>query len=417
MLQVFKTAPLLTPLAKRIFHITVFITLVVLGEASLAYFVPNHIMNTFNNSALMGLIIATSSMVGLIADLTIPQLLPKLSVKRALSFTVFFQIMFAASLAVTMFIPSIPVFILAMGFWGIYFEFLSFTGKIFVATKVPRSHHSVAWANILFGRSLSYITGPIIISILLLGGEWPVLRAILGLVFGIQVLLLFLPPKTTPTEEIIEQPKEPPQIKKELGYWKTLLKTAWPAVSLVFLFGLLDASFWTIGAVLSEKLYATFELAYLIIPAYIFPAMLSNLALMKLAITSYKEKLGALFLILGASSAVIFGLQEPGPTLLLFSFGIGFFNSLAFNLAEATFSDLAERIGVHKQHMIGLSSSIYSLAFVIGPILAGALAFKFHEQLAFSIIGGIGMGISLLVLLLTPKRLLLPQKEIQKWKD
>ena len=67
--------------------------------------------------------------------------------------------------------------------------------------------------------------------------------------------------------------------------------------------------------------------------------------------------------------------------------------------------------------MIGLSSSIYSLAFVIGPILAGALAFKFHEQLAFSIIGGIGMGISLLVLLLTPKRLLLPQKEIQKWKD
>jgi MFS family permease len=112
-----------TPLTKKISHFTLLAALVFLADASLAYFVPNYIESTFQSSLIMGLVMSASSLVGLLADLVLPQLLPRLTVKRALLLTSVFQLAFIGTLLITLITPQLWLFFVAMACWGLYFEF------------------------------------------------------------------------------------------------------------------------------------------------------------------------------------------------------------------------------------------------------------------------------------------------------
>ena len=396
-------------------HFTLLATLIFFGDASLAYFVPNYIEQTFHSSIIMGLVISSSSIVGLTTDIAFPQIFPSLSVKKSLLLTILFQLIFVGTLIATLFHPRLWLFLLAMASWGIYFEFLSFSSKIFVTKKVPHNLNSVAWASIMFGQSLSYILGPVVITLLILKGNFAVLMTILAIVLTAQIITLLFPIKNTAVEEKEEKIVKTPLLSQEFGYWKVLIKVAWPALVVTFLFALIDSSFWTIGAILAQKLESAFFYAFLFIPLYVLPMLFSQLILMKAKVTAGKEKYAALFLLLGTITLAMTGFSTGGVILLIIALTTGFFNSLAFPLAEASHTDLEDRMGIHRQHLIGLSSSVFSLGYIIGPLLAGFLSNAYHERFSFSIIGAIAAAASLLVLLLAPKRSVLPQKEIKEW--
>ena len=406
-----------TPVAKKISHFTLLATLVFLGDASLSYFVPNYIENTFQNSFIMGLVISTSSLVGLAADLVLPQLMPRLSTKKALLFTTIFQLVFISTLLVTLFYPQLWLFFLAMACWGLYFEFLTFSTKIFVTKKVPHPMNSIAWANIMFGRSLSYVIGPIFVTSLIFRGNLTVLLTVLIISLLTQLVSLLFPVKTTTLEQQEENIFQTPKLLLEIKYWKKLTKTAWPALIITFLFSLIDAAFWTIGTVLAIKLENIFFYAFLFLPLYVIPMIFAQLILMKKAVGNHKERLAALFLLLGAITLSLINKQSNNWLLLLIAFTTGFFSSLAFTLTEAANTDLEDRMGIHRQHLIGFSNSLFSLGYIVGPFLAGLLSSLYHEQLSFSIIGMSTAIVSLGVLIFAPKRAILPQKEMQKWTE
>lgn len=61
---------------------------------------------------------------------------------------------------------------------------------------------------------------------------------------------------------------------------------------------------------------------------------------------------------------------------------------------------------------MGMESSIYSVGYIIGPILSGLLADIYGHQGVFLIMG-IALGvISLLCLLFVPRKIYLPQKAL-----
>ena len=61
--------------------------------------------------------------------------------------------------------------------------------------------------------------------------------------------------------------------------------------------------------------------------------------------------------------------------------------------------------------------STFSLAYIIGPILAGFIAQLVGEQMTFVVVGAGAASIAFILLLVTPKKLKVPQIEVKSWKE
>lgn len=67
--------------------------------------------------------------------------------------------------------------------------------------------------------------------------------------------------------------------------------------------------------------------------------------------------------------------------------------------------------------MVGLSGSTISVAYIIGPIMAGAITQFVGEKNTFVVVGNILAPVSVFLLVVTPEKLRLPQTEIKTWDD
>ena len=93
----------------------------------------------------------------------------------------------------------------------------------------------------------------------------------------------------------------------------------------------------------------------------------------------------------------------------------GFFLAMAFPLIDSVYTDLVARARKGRKHIMGMSSATFSLAYVFGPIISGFISGRVGEEMTFSIIGLIVLLVATTLLILTPKKLKLPQDEIQSW--
>lgn len=67
--------------------------------------------------------------------------------------------------------------------------------------------------------------------------------------------------------------------------------------------------------------------------------------------------------------------------------------------------------------MVGLSGSTLSVAYIVGPIIAGLISQFVGEKNTFVVMGIVLTLVSLCLLVVTPKKLRLPQAEIKTWDD
>jgi MFS family permease len=101
---------------------------------------------------------------------------------------------------------------------------------------------------------------------------------------------------------------------------------------------------------------------------------------------------------------------------LLLVLGVGAATAVVSPLVDAVYTDVSSRMGSERKHMIGLASSTGSLAYVVGPIVAGALATVMSEPMVFSVVGGYALLVGIILLIVTPKKIHLPQAEIDSWR-
>lgn len=393
-----------------LFSLTLFFLRI--ADGIIAFWAPNQIQTALGNSVYMGLIISFQSIVGFLADLVFPALLKTARVRRLVIWGILTSAATSFFLLGSTYQPLVLIFLITMTLWGVYYEFLSFANYQFMGSVVPLHMRSSAWSVAGIFSNLAYFLGPLAATLLLLRGYIPTEAVFLTFLLIAFLLLMF-------TQNMHDAPTQI-DLKKvnpwmELKHWMTLAHAIWPAIIISVLLGFIDSTYWTTGAIWTEKLAAINPIGGLFLPLYQFPPIFLGLIVAKWGIYKGKKILTEKFLIVAG----------------LFLFGLALNDSIAWQLAmvlissialavcypllEGVYTDIVARMGREKKDMIGLTSSTVNLSYIVWPPIAGIIAEKVGERLTFSYLGVAVALVAFILLFVTPKKLRLPQEEIKKW--
>lgn len=401
----------------RVLTVSVILFFVYLGDAILSDWVPSFLQVALGGSLLMGLVFSFSSVVGFVSDLIFPQLLRKLKARRLILLAMGASLIFSGILMWTTSWSWLVLLLLAMAVWGIYYELLWFGSAQFVSDNVPTESRSGVWGVLSVFKSLAYFVGPIAGSWLAISrGNMAVVITAAAVVCIGYIIWVLTNKKEKEVEEIIE-PMEKFNIWEELGYWKVLFSHVWPVLLISLMMGLIDATYWTTGAVLSDNLAMNGFLGGLFLPAYMLPPIFMGVILAKWGVYKGKKKIAEIFLLISGVFLACLGFKESVWSMLVLSFLIGVSLSVAWPMVDAVYSDILARMGKERKHMVGLSSSTVSLAYIIGPVTAGIISSRVGERLTFVVMGVLVILVAVILLFVTPRKLRLPQNEIAEWKD
>jgi len=384
---------------------------ILLSDAILSDFVPGYIQNIVGTPLLMGLVMASSSMVGILMDLIFPQLLRGAGVKKLAGLAILGSLTFLIALFVSTRWPLVLILLVGMAAWGVYYELDAFMTKQFVAVVAPAHKRGMVWGVVGIFRNLAYFIGPILAGLSI----WHDDQTIILVAGAILVLayLFFVLIKIPEGQEEIESYRI--SIVEEVKHWYSLGATVWPVLLMSLLAGIVDASFWTTGTVLNDILGNMHPAGKWFLSMYMLPSLFVGFIVAKWGIYEGKKKWAERFLIVGGLILAGIKLFNSVWWILLVVFMASVFFALAWPLVDATYSDFVVRMRRGRKHMIGISSSILSLAYVIGPIIGGALASWQGELMSFVWIGGLVSVAATILLIVTPPKIRLPEQEIQSW--
>lgn len=234
----------------KVAAVIVILFFVRLSDAILSDWVPVYMQTTLGSPMVMGLVMSFSSIVGLGADFIFPQLLRGMIVRKLMLFAVLSSVLFSAILYLSTYAPFIVIFLVAMAVWGVYYEFLGFANQQFVAETVDIKQRSAVWGIMGVFGSLAYFLGPILGALLLTRGNQVVVITAGIIAFVAYILLLIFKTKSKPVEIVIEKIN----FRAEAEHWRVLFAHVWPMLLASLVLGLIDATFWTTGTVLTESM-------------------------------------------------------------------------------------------------------------------------------------------------------------------
>lgn len=390
-----------------------------IADSTLSYIFPIAVENVVQSNTIMGLILSASSFVGLICDFLFPQLFKNRTWRFYLVNGILISLLFPIFLNLGSTFLLIPFFLIASIVWGLYFELLLFSEQTFVVDTDDKDSFVKDWGTLYFFYQITAILGPILGSILL--KELAVISSITLIIIQLTsllfafVLILKIPYKESRNKEAKSRIKQTLHILKEAKSWELLSYRVWPVILMGTSVTFISATFWTIGGLLGQTLNLGYEMDWVVIVVFNIPLMLGSFALTKLKIINFKKRISQISLLLSSislSSLILF--KDNSVMILVIVILSSLLLSVAHPLNEAVYSDLLERMGKGKEYLIGLAKSNTSIAYILAPVIVGFLSDNTDYITTFSIVGIIFILISILLLIFTPRKLKLPQKELKE---
>lgn len=396
----------------RLFYYCITVLFVYLADSIMSYTTPSYLEDNLSSTALMGIVFATSSLVGFIVDFLLGEVFQNKNYKFFLKWSILFAIGFP--LGYLLFPAHIITLLVGLAIWGIYYEFISFSNSQYIIEKTERHNHETAWGIMYFFRAISLTFGPIIAAALIDISYESTFLAALGFL-AIAIFLYFFDPERK--RKAIKKP-EPEIIKvsvvQELKVWSIFSKRLW--LLLLFCFGIvfIDAAFWSVGTLLSEDLHAqNGGIPGLLLVLYSLPMFFMGFFAKRVAMPFGKKKAAFVTALIGSIFLILVGFTTDYGLISLFVFIFACFFAIASPEIKGVFADYDSRMNRSRNSLIGLESGIYSAGYVIGPIVCGFLTDKFGLRETFSIIG-IGMIlIIILCLIFVPRKLKMPRSELE----
>lgn len=395
-----------------LFSLTLFF--IRLADGAIGFWAPAQIESVFDNQVVVGLIISIQSIVGFFADLIIPHML-RAAKARPLAFAAAL-LACATSLAFWWSVawPFALLFVVTMIGWGVYYELMSFATYQFMGNEVPVRLRSGAWGVGDMFLNFAYFLGPLAATFLLVHGAAATETAILLFLACALVLLWIFRDAQEHSDNVERQDVNP---WEELRRWSVLSSVIWPAIMITLMLGCIDATFWVTGVLWSQALSQTNALGNFIIPLYQFPPLLVGIVIAKWGVYKGKKILAEKFLLAAGVLLACLGLFRSLPMVLSLVFSASVALSLTYPLLEGVYTDIVARMGREKKDLIGLINAVSNVSYVFWPPVAGMIATMLDQRLTFAIVGGMAALVALILLFVTPKKLRLPQQEIQSWDE
>jgi MFS family permease len=372
----------------------------------MSYTAPAFIEKSLDNTFLMGLIMAFSSLVGITADFVIGGWLRGYRARFFTSWTIFLAIIFP--LTFVLLPASIPVFLLSMAVWGIYYEFMQFSNYHFIQEHTQINEHAFAWGALSMFRAMAYTFGPLIAGLAAVQiAQMPFYISIFlaSVAFVIVLIYMFVINKGRPKTKTRDYPHR--DFGSEIKVWSLLTGKIWHLFSFVFALSLIDATFWTVGVLFSEDIGHGEQ--GLILVMYGLPSLLLGMFAGFAAKPFGKKRAAFIAGMIGGIILAMVGFAQNDLLILGLVFASSCFLSLSWPEMSAAFEDYVSRLGKTANEFIGLQSSVISLSYILGPILAGAIASVVGNQATFTVVGIFLTLVSIFSLVVVPRKIHMPQ--------
>lgn len=405
---------------EKIFIFSFPLFLIYLTDSTLGYILPLVIDNTVDSNTTVGVIIALSSIAGILCDLLFPVLFRSRTWRIQIILGIVTSILFGFFVYLGIQQSLILYFILASISWGIYYEFIGFGQQNFVVDEEHKSKFSRDWGIVFFIVNITTLIGPIFASLILLDSTSNsifIITAIqlFSLILVFAMLLRFPHIKTLKRKPLILQSIN---LFRQIVFWKVYAKRILPVILLGIILEIFDAYFFIFGGLFGEKLSNSELYSWVPLVLYIAPSLLSNLLISQNPINKKKKKYSQIALLVSSLFFIpIFALANYPYMIFGLIFSGAFIMSFAPTLNEAVYSDLMHRSKLNRDELLGLAKANSSFAYIVGPLVFGVIADKFDYYLIFSLLGVIGVVIAISLLFITPRKIKLPQKELRSMNE
>jgi len=389
--------------------------LILLGDGIIAYIFPLVLGEHVSSNLLIGLIMSLSSVIGIACDFLIPIVFPKYGWKFQLIVGIILAVTFPIATAIGDTYSIVWMFLLAVILWGVYYEFIMFAQQSFIVKEEDRKYYSHDWGIIEILTNIVEVSAPIIGAFILIRGivTYTSVTIIIEVLAFIFAILLVIVKRDVQANKPQSQFKEYISFFKELKSWKILSKKVYIILIMAIIVEIVSAGFLTFAGLYGEELIANPDWNWLLITLATVPYMIGSFVIYRLNVKNGKKRFSQIaILISGILLSLLFFFGGHLIPILILVFISNLVMSLCWPLDDAIFSDLQKRLGKHGLHLIGLSQASYSIAYIIAPTLMGFLADRVGYNNSFAIIGLIAAITGVILLIITPRKLRLPHKEL-----
>ena len=389
----------------KLFPIGMMVFFFVIFDGILMYLAPIIITGAGISDSVMGLIIGSSSIAGMIFDLLLTRALKVTHYRRM------FLLMFVLAALFPLFLfggKTVTIYLIAMAAWGFYYDFYNIGSIDFVERTADPEEHVTNFGILRTFEGSGYLLAPFAGSLLLLWFR-PGPRMLIALAIPLLVAFLFyLIAVVHPLRERREYPgvvrKSPLSFFTEMDRWKKVGGILFPILLLTLAMNLIDAAIWTFGPIFSELIGKANGIpGGIFMTAYALPPLLVGWIVGIVARRFGNAHTAQGAIALGSIILMLVGLFASPIFLSVLIFGTSFFFSIAWPSIDAVYTEYIEQVSSRRKEIETLQDLFTNLGDTGGPIVGGYMAQYLGFTHSFIALGALGVVTALVLFWMTPR--------------
>lgn len=371
----------------------------------LSYVAPLILTQRGLSDTMMGVVYSSSSVVGGIFDFIMSRFVKHATYRRIL------MIMFGLCFLYPLILWEAKVlwmFLVAMAWWGVYFDLYSYAAFDFVGHNEAKDNHASSFGVLEVFRGLGGIIAPLAVGLIVIEvvDFKPFVLAWSFLAIGAIFLVVLLLQRRKP---II--PEKSPEHRRrrhisELKIWATIGRKLFPVLSLSFFLFLVEAFFWTLAPLYAVQL-ELHGFGGLLLTAYALPALLVGWFVGRISRRLGKKRTAFFSLMLGSLLISTFVLIHNPLVTIFVTFAAASFLSISMPSINGAYANYIVETPGAEREIEAMQDFTDNLGYIVGPVLAGFLADTFQIPGAFTVIGVTGVVVALVLMKVTPRRITL----------